>query len=375
MAAELIDSEDIGVSSVELFFDLVFVFAITQLTGLLAAEPNALGLARVVVILGNLWWMYGGYAWLTNVVPPRAPRLRAMLLLGMAGFFVVALAIPGAFGSTGVAFGIGYLAVVTVHTAMFMLSTQQGVLRVMLRLGPSNLLTAGVLLAAGFTHGALQWALWTGAFAWHWSSPFVSGVSRVHIRARHFVERHGLIVLIALGESVVAVGIGVRATDLDVRLAVTALLGLVLAAELWWLYFDGDDERAEATLGAADPQRAPWLALYGFGHGFLPILAGILVFAAGVKRATGHFSAPATTATAWFIAGGVATYLLGMAWFRVLFRAGTARVRVVVAVLALPAAVLGVHTSTAAELALLVAVVGAGIAVETVLRARLAGRE
>jgi len=116
----------------------VFVFTITQLTTVLTHEPNAVGVLRVTLIFGNVWWMYGGYAWLTNAVPPREPTLRLLVLLGMGAFFVVGLAIPDAFGSSGVAFGIAYLLVNAVHTGMFLLSTQESALKAMRKLGPGT---------------------------------------------------------------------------------------------------------------------------------------------------------------------------------------------------------------------------------------------
>jgi low temperature requirement protein LtrA len=137
-----------GVSSIELFFDLVFVFTITQLTSLLVAEPTWTGLARVVLLFGNIWWMYGGYAWLTNSVPPREPATRLLMLVGMGGFLVVALAIPRAFGDSGVVFGIGYLVVTLVHTGLFLRSSEGSAVKAMARLGPFNAVTAALVLAA-----------------------------------------------------------------------------------------------------------------------------------------------------------------------------------------------------------------------------------
>jgi low temperature requirement protein LtrA len=156
-------SAEIRVSTIELFFDLVFVFAITQLTSLLAGAPTVAGLGQVVLIFGNLWWIYGGYAWLTNAVPPREPVLRLLMLGGMGGFLVVALAIPTAFDGGGVLFGVGYLLVTLVHTGMFLLSSQESAVRAMRRLGPANAIAAALLLLAGFTRGPLQWLLWTAA--------------------------------------------------------------------------------------------------------------------------------------------------------------------------------------------------------------------
>jgi low temperature requirement protein LtrA len=154
--AEGTGSTRVRVSTVELFFDLVFVFATTQLTSLLAGEPTGAGLGRVVLIFGNLWWVYGGYAWLTNAVPPHEPALRLLILLGMGGFLVVVLAIPTAFGDGGVLFGLGYVLVTLVHTGMFLLSSQESAVRAMRRLGPVKAITAGLLLVAGCTNGPMQ---------------------------------------------------------------------------------------------------------------------------------------------------------------------------------------------------------------------------
>ncbi len=357
--------EDARVSTIELFFDLVFVFTITQLTSLLVGEPNGTGVARVALIFGNVWWMYGGYAWLTNAVPPREPVVRLLMLVGMAGFLVVALAIPDAFGDSGIAFGIGYLIVTFVHTGLFLRASEESTVRAMFRLGPFNLITAALLLVAGFTSGGLQWTLWASAFVFHWASPALTPVGGFRIRAQHFVERHGLIVLIALGESVIAVGIGVQGHDLTTGLAVTAVLGLALAAALWWLYFDGEDERAERALDVAPDSRNPWLALFAFGYAFLPVLGGIIVFAAGMKEAVVRYDEPATAATAWFLAAGVATYVLGLVAFRAVLRTGPLAPRLAVAAVAVATVVIGLEISPELQIATLTLVVVAGIVAET----------
>ena len=357
--------EDVRVSTIELFFDLVFVFTITQLTSLLVADPTGAGVARVALIFGNVWWMYGGYAWLTNAVPPRETVLRLLMLVGMAGFLVVALAIPDAFGDSGVAFGIGYLVVTFVHTGLFLRSSEESTVRAMSRLGPFNTITAGLLLVAGFTSGAAQWTLWAAAFVLHWASPALTPVAGFRIRAKHFVERHGLIVLIALGESVVAVGIGVHGHALSTGLAVTAVLGLALAAALWWLYFDGEDERAERALDAAPDARNPWLALFAFGYAFLPLLGGIIVFAAGMKEAVIRYDEPASAATAWFLAAGVATYVGGLVALRAVLRTGPVAGRLSVACICVPTVVVGLAISPEVQIATLTLVVVGGILAES----------
>jgi low temperature requirement protein LtrA len=328
------------------------------------------GLLRVLLVFGTLWWMYGGYAWLTNAVPPRRLLLRLLILVGMTGFLVVALAIPTAFGHGGVAFGLGYLLVTLVHTGMFLLSTQETVVRAIRRLGPVNALSATMLVVGGFAGGTAQWVLWSAAFLLQWSSPAFTAVEGFRIQAAHFVERHGLIVLIALGESIVAVSIGVAADELRAGTMVIAVLGLALAAALWWLYFDGEDERAERALRGAPPGRIQWLALYGFGYAFLPVLGGIVVFAAGVKNAVGHHGEPLEASTAWLLAGGVAGYVAGLAWFRRCLGIRPLGPRLAIAVAALPAAVVGLAVSPEAQLGVLAAIVVAGVVAESTLARR-----
>jgi low temperature requirement protein LtrA len=361
MSASERPSEEIRVSTIELFFDLVFVFTITQLTSLLVAEPTARGVAQAVLIFGNLWWMYGGYVWLTNAVPPRDTAIRLLLLAGMGAFLVCALSVPDAFGDAGIAFGVGYLIVNVVHAGIFLKSSQGNVVRSVRRLGPTNVTTATVLLVAGFTTGWLLWTLWIAAFLLHWFTPFFTATSGFHIRAAHFVERHGLILLIALGESVVAVGLGVRHVDVHPGVLVTALLGLTLAAALWWLYFDGEDERAEHALTAAQGDRRTWLSLYAFGYAFLPILLGIVLVAAGVKLAVVHHGGEVTAASPWFLATGAAAYVGGLAWFRRLLRTGPITVRAALAAVCLATVAVGLAFSAEVQMGVLAAVLVFGV--------------
>jgi low temperature requirement protein LtrA len=363
-------SAEIRVTTIELFFDLVFVFAITQLTSLLAGDPTMAGLGRVTLIFGNLWWIYGGYAWLTNAVPPRAPMLRLLMLVGMGGFLSVALAIPTAFDGGGGTFGAGYLLVTLVHIGMFLLSTHESALRAMRRLGPVNAITAVLLILAGFSDGALQWVLWTASFGLHWVTPFFTAVAGFPIRAAHFVERHGLIVLIALGESIVTVGIGTTGLELRPARVITAMLGLMVTAALWWLYFEGEDELAERALDEADIDRAAWLALYGFGYAYLPVLGGIIVFAAGLKNAVVQSGEPLTASTAWFLAVGVAVYVVGLAWFRRLLHIGPTGARLLIAGVVVATLLVGLRVSASAQLGVLAAVVAGGIPVESAWQRR-----
>jgi low temperature requirement protein LtrA len=353
-----------------LFFDLVFVFTITQLTSLLAHDPSIKGLVQTMLIFGNVWWMYGGYAWLTNAVPPRELGIRLLLLVGMSGFLLIALAIPTAFAAGGIAFGVGYMIVTLVHTGVFMRTSQQTAIQALTVLGPSNLVTAALLLAAGFTTGGLRWTLFVASFVLHWATPYFSNTGGFRIRVGHFVERHGLILLIAIGESVVAVGIGLGTAALPAGRIITALLGLALAASLWWLYFNGDEEGAAQAMAGAPEARRPWLAVQAFGFIFLPLLGGIVVVAAGMKLAVVAYNEPATLPTALFLASGVSAYALGLVLFRWFLHSGPLGVRFTIAVLVLPTALIGMAITPLAQLVALAAILIGGATVDGALTNR-----
>ena len=353
------------VTALELFFDLVFVFTITQLTSLLAKDPSLTGFLQMLLIFGNVWWMYGGYAWLTNAVPPRELGVRLLLLVGMGGFLVVALAIPTAFGAGGLAFGLGYLVVTLVHTGVFLRTSQQSVLKAMTGLGPFNLVTAGLLVVAGLTNGNARWLLFGAGFVLHWLTPLFTRTGGFRIRSGRFVERHGLILLIAIGESVVAVGIGLGTIALPAGRIATALLGLALAAGLWWLYFNGEEERAEQALDGAAFERRAWMSLNAFGYVFLLVLGGIVLVAAGMKLAVVSYNEPSTLATAVLLAAGVAAYAVGLVLFRLVLDSGRLVFRLLIAILALPTIWLGVGIAPAAQVSALVLIIIAGIAADS----------
>ena len=179
------------VSSLELFFDLVFVFTITELSTVLAHETGWKGVVQVVLMLGVIWWMYDGYAWLTNAVPPDRTSRRLFLLAAMAAFLVLALAIPGAFRGSGLTFGLAYLAIVTVHSGLFASSSQQRITRAILGLAPLNLVSALFILAGGIAGGTAQYVLWALGFVSEWVTPRLIKSGGFLIAPAHFVERPG----------------------------------------------------------------------------------------------------------------------------------------------------------------------------------------
>ena len=357
------DDQPLRVSTLELFFNLVFVFAVTQLTGILSRDLTPAGALRVLLIFGALWWMYGGYVWLTNArTPVRTPE-RLLLLLGMAGFLIVGLAIPQAFGRDGVALGLGYLVVVGVHAWLY-----QRVNRNIMRVAPFNVAAALLIIGAGLVKGHAGYALWAAALAVQWLSPLLFGVrGRFAIRPDHFTERHGALVIIVFGESVADIGIGIGTARhaVTVSLVVSATLGLALAAALWWTYFGvGDDERAEQAMTQADPAARPGLALAAYLPGLHPVLLSIVTVAAGLKQAIGHAGSTLPFPACLALAGGVALYLAGDVAFRSALRIGRQRYRTAAAVVALAVSTLGVTVSVAAEIALLTLIVAATLIIE-----------
>jgi low temperature requirement protein LtrA len=364
------DTEIVRVSTIELFFDLVFVFTITQLTTALVNRPTATGLLSVVLMLGLIWWMYGGYAWLTNDVAPNRADRRLLLMLGMAGFLVIALAIPGAFSGDGLAFGVGYVVVTVVHLALFTRTSTRTAVRAILGISPFNLVSALLVLAGGIVGGPVEYVLWACAFIGQAITPLLTELSGFRIQPSHFVERHGAVLLIVLGESVVAVGIGVSGQRVTPALVGVALLGLVLVAGLWWLYFGGDDERAEQALRQAPAPVRPRLVINAYGYAFMPILLGVVGLAAGVRRSIGHSLETLPLEPALTLAAGMALYFLGTVAFRRSLGLGPNRFRVAAAAVALASTVLGLRADAVAQVVVLLALPVVTLTLEWRLRPR-----
>ena len=307
------------VTSLELFFDLVFVFAIAQVTALLTDDTTWTGLLRGSALLAALWWAWVCYSWLTNAVRAEdATPARLVILSAMAAMLVASLAVPGAFGDDGLLFGAAYLAVRVLHVALYAIATggEPDQQRAVLRLAPWLLAGPVLLLAAGLLDGAAQAALWAAALALDFGGPFVRGVGGLRVHASHFVERYGLVVIIALGESVVAIGLGAAGLELGPGVLLAALLGVAVAAGLWWAYFDHVALAAERRLERARGHERARLARDSYGYLHLPMVMGVVFVASGVKQTLAHAADPLGTVPAVALLGGVALYLLGHNAFR-----------------------------------------------------------
>ena len=303
-------AEESRVTTLELFFDLVFVFTLTQLTALLSESLSWESLLQSFLIFIVLFWMYGGYVWLTNSVPPVTPVRQLLLIAGMAAFLICALAIPNVFRDTGVAFGIGYLIVIIVHSVMYVRAVGLRIARFV----PMNFLAAAAIIAAGFIDGPTRYFLWLLAIALHVITSFLGSGLRFELRVSHFAERHGLLLLVALGESIIAIGAG--GTVLHLQFIVAAVLGLILTAALWWIYFARDDEMAsERMLARSNPEQLRQ-ALGAYFYAFVPMLFGIILLATGIHSSIEHLTSKLDTAHAFAFGGGVGLYLLGTIIFR-----------------------------------------------------------
>ncbi|MGW2425386.1 low temperature requirement protein A [Streptomyces sp. NPDC001709] len=370
-------TEDPGrrVTALELFFDLVFVFTLTQLTVLLAHDLSFATAGRVALILVVLFWMYGAYAYLTNQVPPDRPSRRLLLMLGMAAFLVCALAIPRVFDDTGVVFGLGFLLVVIVHTVLYTRSHGWD----SIWYGVPNALAALSVTAAGTVDGLAADVFWLLAIALQFVTPLVAehgpgrrdGRSAATLRVQlgaldpaHFVERHGLLLIIAFGESVISIGVGIGDLPLTPGLFCGAFLALALSVALWWTYFVRDEEAAEEAFRATPPPARWRLAMNAYYYAFLPMLLGIAFLAAGIKKTLGHLAEHPGPGPALALAGGIALFLAGDAAFRTALRLRPVRHRAVTAPLALATAAPGVLVPVYGELLLLVAVLVGMLAVE-----------
>jgi low temperature requirement protein LtrA len=306
------------VTPLELFFDLVFVLAITQCTALMSAEPSVPGLVRGLLVLGMLWWSWVGYAWLTSVIDPEEGGVRLVMFGAMAALLIVSLCVPEAFGELALVFALAYGALRAAHIALFMLASpgDDGLRHAVISLALSTAVAVALLIAASFFDGLAQGALWALALFLDMAGPYLFDASGWRLVPEHFAERHGLIVIIALGESIVAIGVG-AAGALTFGIGAAAVLGVALSAALWWTYFDVVAIISARRLVDAEPGRVQnAMARDSYSYLHLLLVAGIVLVALGLKTTIGHIDEHLHAEPAFALLGGVALYLLGLVAFR-----------------------------------------------------------
>jgi low temperature requirement protein LtrA len=306
------------VTPLELFFDLVFVLALTQCTALMAHNPSWEGLAQGLLVLGMLWWAWTAYSWLTSVIDPEEGAVRLVMFGAIAALLLVSLCVPEAFGDLALVFALAYGAVRVAQIGLFMLASpdDDSLRHSVLGLAVSTAVAVTLLALASLFDGAAQGALWALALFLDMAGPYFFGSEGWKLVPEHFAERHGLIVIIALGESIVAIGVG-AAGALDLGIGAAAVLGVALTAAMWWVYFDvvaivSGRRLAEAEVGRVRNEMAR--DSYSYLH--LPMVAGIVLVALGMKKTIGHFDEHLDTVIAFALLGGLAAYLLGHVAFR-----------------------------------------------------------
>ena len=329
--------EEERVTPLELFFDLVFVLALTQCTALMAVDPTWAGIARGLLVLAVLWWSWVGYAWLTSVVDPEEGAVRLAIFAAMAAFLVAALSVPNAFGDDALTFACAYAIVRSAHIWLFTIASRDEpeLRKSVTGLGMSTAIGVTLLVCASFTDGLLQGAIWALALVLDVGGPYLFGSRGWQLMPGHFAERHGLIVIIALGESIVAIGVG-ASTELDAGVVIASVLGIAIAAALWWLYFDVVAWLAEGRLAEAAPGREQnELARDAYSYLHFPMVAGIVLLAFGLKKTLEHVGDALDAVPAAALVGGVAVYLLAHVGFRWRLVHTLSRQRLVAALLAL----------------------------------------
>ena len=369
MEATAVAEAERRTSYLELFFDLVFVFAITQVTSLMLAEPTASGYAKSALVLAMVYWAWSGYAWATNAIDLGWPVLRLGYLAAMGASFGMAVAVPDAFGDQTLWFAIPYVAVRLLHLALYIggLRHDRVHQRAILALAPWFAVSPALALIGAFLGGQLLIAFWCAGLAIDVLGALRAGDNAgFRVSPEHFAERYALFIIIALGESIVAIGTGLTANTRDAAFALALAVAFVGVAAVWWAYFDFTAAVLARTLRNQSPERRGTLARDIFTLCHYPIVLGIIFFAVAAKKTVAEPGEPLTTAGRFALGAGIGFFLVGfaLARYRVIRRIAWERVAAATAAIAAVAAL-----PDAPGLGLMAIVVGclvAGLVAETV---------
>ncbi|RJO78067.1 low temperature requirement protein A [Nocardia panacis] len=376
-------AEDASVTQLELFFDLVLVFAFTMVTDLAAEDPSAVNVLRAFLVLAVMWWLWIAYSWLGNVVRADEGFTRVAMFAAMGAAFIAALAVPEAFhdlpgGWYGpLVFAIAYLAVRLVHLTVFWLaSAEDAQLRGQVARWALGSISIGttLLVVAALTSGAVQIGLWIAAIAGDMLWTLLSGDDWRVNSAGHFAERYGLIIIVALGESIVATGVGVAGLPISWPIALGSLLGLAISGLLWWAYFDMAALAVEHEFRRATGERQIRIARNSYTYWHFPMIVGIIALSLGLKKvlyyvgdASHHTLHDALTGIPLYaLYGGVVLYLVALIGFKHYATRQISATRPITAAALLALIPLAAALPALAALALLCAVLVAMIAWETV---------
>jgi low temperature requirement protein LtrA len=354
------------VKPLELYFDLIFVFAVTQVTGLIVEDPTWAGLVRGLVVLGVLWWAWTAYAWLTNTVDPDEGVVRITMFGAMGAMLVASLAVPDVFGDDAFLFACMYALVRIAHLVLYAFAGwgDRALLGALSRLGAGTAAGVGLLFVASALDGPLQAGVWALALALDLLGAYIGGGRGWRLSPAHFAERHALVMIIALGESIIAIGAGAP-RELGVGVIAAGTLGIAIACTLWWAYFDVVALVAERKLHEAKGTAQLTMARDSYSYLHLPMVAGIVLYAVGVKKTMEHVGDPLKIVPAVALCGGLALYFVAHLLFRLRNVHSVNRQRLVVAVLLLGSLPLATRLPALATLALVAGLCIALVAYES----------
>ncbi|MBM2823561.1 MAG: Low temperature requirement protein [Thermoleophilia bacterium] len=368
VSAPTAEEEERKTSYLELFFDLIFVFAFTQVALLILEDTSEAGFARSALVLALVWWAWSAYTWMTNAIDIESLVVRLIVLAAMAAAFFMALAVPDAYQDEGVWFAVAYFTVRVLHIALFGWGVRDdpGQRRALLRLAPWFLCAALVVLAGGFVDGDARAYVWLGALVIDVAGTLAPAQAGFRVSASHFAERFALIVIIALGESIVAIGVATANLERDWAFAAAVAIAFAGVAALWWSYFDFTAIAAERSLKRARPEARAPLARDVFTFFHYPIVLGIILYAVAAKKTLADPGEPLSESGRWALGLGVAVFLLGfvLARFRALRR--VAWERIVAGAAALVVAVALNRADAIVTLSIVIAILVLSLAIETV---------
>ena len=365
-----------GVTNIELFFDLVYAFAVTQLSHYLLENATFEGVIKAAVLFGMVWTIWASTAYLVNWLDPNQLPVRRLLLAMMFVGLISSAAIPHAFGPTGLVIGVSYAAVQIGRNLFAVYATRHEALeRNFQRYFVWSLVGGLLAILGGLAQGHLREVVWALVVAIDLFSAavgfYVPGLGRTatrewNIDGAHAAERIQAFVMIALGESIVIIGASLTGfKDLNFGEVIAFLLAFVTSVALWWIYFDRSAAFAASALASSpDPGR---LARSAFYWAQVPIVAGIIAAAAGDRLLLARPTQPAGVATASILLGGTAIFLAGHALFKLAIWHHVSRSHVAAIILLLVLIPIAVFLPGLAVAAL--AIVGLGV-VAAALRGR-----
>ncbi len=307
-----------SVGNLELFFDLTFVFAMSQVTHLMLHDISWQGFGRGVLALLALWWAWVCYAWLTNMFEIARVIHTTLIILAMAAMLIAVIALPTAFTTGALVFGLALLAVRLINAGMFIASASRDeaeLASAIRRLVPGLLIGPALLVAAAFVAAPHRELLWVTAAAVDFGSPLVAGTNGLRVVPSYFIERHGSVIIIALGETIIALGAGASEDLHHPGVLGAVVLGVLISATLWWTYFGltaGAEERMRRTSAVDRPR----LARDAYSYLHLPLVAGIVFFALGARVSVEHINEPLAPLAALALTGGVALFYAGEVAYR-----------------------------------------------------------